>query len=120
MDNNERKYILSVVTPFHNTDLAYFGKCLDSMKEQTLGFENIEWVITLHNSEPEYVEEVVNPLLPANKQATPQDDYEYYDEQEPSTKPAQPTNTEPIYEDYSSPAQKSNAEPATSDDWYSE
>ena len=58
MDNNERKYILSVVTPFHNTDLAFFGKCLDSMKEQTLGFENIEWVITLHNSEPEYVEEV--------------------------------------------------------------
>lgn len=60
MDNIRDKYILSVVTPFHNTNLAYFGKCLDSLKEQTLGFENIEWVITLHNSEPEYVEGVRN------------------------------------------------------------
>lgn len=52
MDNNKENYILSVVTPFHNTNLAFFEKCLDSLKKQTLGFENIEWVITLHNSEP--------------------------------------------------------------------
>ncbi|MBR6374666.1 MAG: tetratricopeptide repeat protein [Alloprevotella sp.] len=93
-----------------------------AVEEQTTGEEYIEVEPAKKpaSDEPEYVEEVVNPLLPANKQATPQDDYEYYDEQEPSTKPAQPTNTEPIYEDYSSPAQKSNAEPATSDDWYSE
>lgn len=58
MENTGKKYILSVVTPFHNTNLAYFEKCLDSLKKQTLGFENIEWVITLHNSETGYVEAV--------------------------------------------------------------
>ena len=58
MNNTEGKFILSVATPFHNTNLTFFGKCLDSLKEQTFGFENIEWVITLHNSEPEYVEGV--------------------------------------------------------------
>ena len=58
MENTEKNYRLSVVTPFHNTNLSFFEKCLDSMKKQTLGFENIEWVITLHNSEPEYVEAV--------------------------------------------------------------
>ncbi|MBO5598322.1 MAG: GH3 auxin-responsive promoter family protein [Oribacterium sp.] len=60
MDNTGKTYILSVVTPFHNTNLTFFEKCLDSMKKQTLGFENIEWVITLHNSEPAYVEGVRN------------------------------------------------------------
>ena len=58
MENTEKNYRLSVATPFHNTNLSFFEKCLDSMKKQTLGFENIEWVITLHNSEPEYVEAV--------------------------------------------------------------
>ena len=60
MDNTGETYILSVVTPFHNTNLTFFEKCLDSMKKQTLGFENIEWVITLHNSEPAYVGGVRN------------------------------------------------------------
>ncbi len=52
---NQNEYIVSVVTPFHNTNLEYFSRCFDSMVHQTIGFENVEWVITLHNSEPEYV-----------------------------------------------------------------
>ena len=51
-------YLVSVVTPFHNTNLQYFSKCLSSLKEQTIGFHNIEWVIVIHNSEREYVEGV--------------------------------------------------------------
>ena len=49
------KYLVSVVTPFHNAKLHLFEKCVESMKNQTIGFENIEWVIALHNSEEEYV-----------------------------------------------------------------
>ena len=55
---SQNPYIVSVVTPFHNTNLAYFSRCVDSMVKQTIGFEKVEWVITLHNSEPEYVEAV--------------------------------------------------------------
>lgn len=46
---NERKsikslimYKLSVVTPFHNVDMGMFEKCAESMRSQTIGFENIE------------------------------------------------------------------------------
>ena len=60
MNHTQSNYMLSVVTPFHNTNLTFFEKCLDSLKEQTIGFESIEWVITLHNSESEYVEGVRN------------------------------------------------------------
>ena len=49
------EHLVSVVTPFHNTRLNLFEKCVESLKSQTIGFENIEWVIVLHNSEDEYV-----------------------------------------------------------------
>lgn len=51
-------YKVSVVTPFHNVDMGMFQKCADSMRGQTLGFENIEWIIVVHNSKPHYL-----PLL---------------------------------------------------------
>jgi len=51
-------YKVSVVTPFHNVDIGMFQKCADSMRGQTLGFENIEWIIVVHNSKPHYL-----PLL---------------------------------------------------------
>ena len=57
MRKNNR-YITSVITPFHNTNLKYFSRCFDSMIKQTIGIENVEWIIMLHNSEPEYVEAV--------------------------------------------------------------
>ena len=52
------KYLVSVVTPFHNVDMKLFTKCFDSLKNQTLGFENIEWVVVVHNSQEEYLEGV--------------------------------------------------------------
>ncbi|MBR2150459.1 MAG: GH3 auxin-responsive promoter family protein [Prevotella sp.] len=51
-------YKVSVVTPFHNVDMAMFNKCIESMRCQTIGFENIEWVIVVHNCKPLYL-----PLL---------------------------------------------------------
>lgn len=51
-------YKLSVVTPFHNVDMGMFEKCAESMRSQTIGFENIEWIIVVHNCEPHYL-----PLL---------------------------------------------------------
>lgn len=51
-------YKVSVVTPFHNVDMGMFSKCASSMRSQTIGFENVEWIIVVHNSEPHYM-----PLL---------------------------------------------------------
>lgn len=53
---NKEKYIVSVVTPFYNVNLDLFKKCLDSLKNQTLGFEKIEWVVVIHNSKKEYLD----------------------------------------------------------------
>ena len=51
-------YKVSVVTPFHNVDMGMFEKCAESMRAQPIGFENIEWIIVVHNCEPKYM-----PLL---------------------------------------------------------
>ena len=51
-------YKVSVVTPFHNVDMGMFEKCAESMRAQTIGFENIEWIIVVHNCQPHYL-----PLL---------------------------------------------------------
>ena len=48
------KYQVSVVTPFHNVDMGMFQKCADSMRSQTIGFGNVEWIIVAHNCEPHY------------------------------------------------------------------
>ena len=52
-----KEYQVSVVTPFHNTKIAYFKNCIKSMTEQTIGFENIEWIIVFHNCSQEYIDE---------------------------------------------------------------
>ena len=49
---NERA--ISIVTPFHNVEMEYFNECVKSMRNQTIGFEKIEWIIVLHNCEPQY------------------------------------------------------------------
>jgi len=55
---NENKYLISIVTPFHNTDISLFKKGFTSLKKQTLGFEKIEWVVVIHNSEKHYFDDV--------------------------------------------------------------
>ncbi len=52
------KYEVSIVTPYHNIDLDVFKNGFNSIKNQTLGFENIEWIIVLHNCEDKYIEGV--------------------------------------------------------------
>ena len=47
-------YQVSVVTPFHNVDLGMFRYAYESLQKQTLGFENIQWIVVLHNTAQEY------------------------------------------------------------------
>ncbi len=54
---NEQQYLVSVVTPFHNTDMGLFKKGFMSLKKQTLGFDRIEWIVVVHNSEEHYLDE---------------------------------------------------------------
>lgn len=51
----QKKYEISIVTPFHNVELEFFKNGIDSLKNQTYGFENIQWIVVLHNCEPEYL-----------------------------------------------------------------
>lgn len=51
-------YKVSVITPFHNVDLGMFAKASASMRNQTIGFANVEWIIILHNCEPQYAPQV--------------------------------------------------------------
>lgn len=51
-------YKISVITPFHNTDLGMFRVCADSMLRQTIGFGQIEWIIVLHNCDQSYIDGV--------------------------------------------------------------
>ena len=52
-------YAISVITPFHNVAPDIFGRCVDSMRSQTIGFEKVEWVVVIHNSEPYYRDEAL-------------------------------------------------------------
>lgn len=49
-----KSYAISVVTPFHNVASRIFERCRDSMLAQTIGFENVEWIVVIHNSEPSF------------------------------------------------------------------
>ena len=51
-------YQLSVITPCHNVKMDLFQRAYESLKKQTYGFENIEWVITIHNSTEENAKEI--------------------------------------------------------------
>lgn len=48
-------YKISVITPFHNVDMKYFSDCVAAMRRQTIGFENVQWIIVVHNCEPKYL-----------------------------------------------------------------
>ncbi len=44
-------FMVSVISPFHNTDLKVFERSFKSVMKQSIGFENIEYVIVIHNSD---------------------------------------------------------------------
>ena len=49
-----KNYLVSVITPFHNVKPDVFRQCRDSMLAQTIGFENVEWIVVVHNSAETY------------------------------------------------------------------
>ena len=57
-------YIASVITPFHNTNFNYFEPAFESVVNQTVGVENIEWIIVVHNSEDGYYQKVKEMAKP--------------------------------------------------------
>lgn len=50
------KYMISVITPCHNMDKAKLKRAFQSLKDQTIGFSNIEWLLVLHNESSENIE----------------------------------------------------------------
>ncbi len=62
----EQRYQVSVVTPFHNVDIDMFKYAYESLKKQTLGFENIQWIVVLHNTESKY-KSAVHELLDSHE-----------------------------------------------------
>lgn len=59
---SEKDYRVSVVTPFHNVDIKMFRYAYQSLQKQTLGFDNIQWIVVLHNTKMEY-KSAVHELL---------------------------------------------------------
>ena len=45
----------SVLTPVHNTPIELLERAYRSLKSQSFGFADIQWVVVLHNCAPEYV-----------------------------------------------------------------
>lgn len=58
MEQKIPQYKVSVITPFHNVDMDMFRNGYKSLQCQTIGFENIEWIVVLHNTKPEIRKEV--------------------------------------------------------------
>ena len=56
------KYEVSVITPLHNVSLDIFSRTVQSMRGQTFGFANIEWIVIVHNSTREYEEQILTML----------------------------------------------------------
>lgn len=56
------RYLFSVVTPFHNVDMGMFENAARHMEQQTIGFENIEWVVVCHNCDEEHIRAVKERL----------------------------------------------------------
>ena len=46
---SHKNYEVSIITPVHKVRIDMFEQSFKSMKNQTYGFENIEWIVVLHN-----------------------------------------------------------------------
>jgi glycosyltransferase involved in cell wall biosynthesis len=51
----DHEYLISIITPTHNTDEDLFRAAFDSVMAQTLDESLIEWVIVVHNSTSEHL-----------------------------------------------------------------
>ena len=50
--------MVSVIIPTHKPDMKYFLRCFDSIKNQTFGFNNIEVIIVVHNTNEQFFNEI--------------------------------------------------------------
>lgn len=48
--------LASVITPVHKTPLPLFEEAFHSLEAQTCGFEQIEWLVAIHNMDGTYAE----------------------------------------------------------------
>lgn len=54
----KKDYLATVITPYHNTNMDLFLRTYNSLINQSIGFENIEWIIVFHNCEQKYIDDV--------------------------------------------------------------
>lgn len=54
------KYKITVITAFCNTDFDLFERADKSMRNQTIGFKNVQWIIVMHNCDKEHIDKVIN------------------------------------------------------------
>ncbi len=47
--------LASVITPVHNVEIPFFEQAFRSLAAQTVGFDNIEWLVAVHNMNDEYM-----------------------------------------------------------------
>lgn len=57
-----KKRKVSIITPCHNMERELVEKAYMSLKTQTMGFDNIEWLVVFHNS-PERDVDVFNEII---------------------------------------------------------
>ncbi len=48
---------ISIVTPFHNTEMSFFEKTVSSVVAQSLNKDSFEWVIIFHNCADNYIDD---------------------------------------------------------------
>lgn len=54
----KERYCVSVITPSYQIDMDLFVKCFESLKNQTIGFDKIEWIVVSHNSSDEQFDRI--------------------------------------------------------------
>lgn len=58
----KKEYKITIVTPYHNVERKLFQNCCKSVQEQSYGFQKIQWIVVIHNSEAKYAS-IVHELL---------------------------------------------------------
>ena len=56
------RWMVSVLTPVHHTPISLLERAFSSLRDQSVGFENIQWVVLLHNCTDDYARQAVKLL----------------------------------------------------------
>lgn len=60
----ENEFMISVITPCFEASLELLDKAFESLKEQSLGFERLEWILVVHNSSSDNLRQVEEMVAP--------------------------------------------------------